>query len=78
MKTEKKVKMIFQKANEKMHISEVEKSRTQELLAGQMEDYLRLLKSVEIRISQVKERVRICSIFPSKDKNPVQTDTIYG
>lgn len=39
MKTEKKVKMIFQKANEKMHISEVEKSRTQELLAGQMEDY---------------------------------------
>ena len=37
MKTEKKVKMIFQKANEEIHISEVEKFRTQELLAGQME-----------------------------------------
>ncbi len=39
MRTEKKVKMLFQKANEEIHISEVEKSRMQELLAGQMEDY---------------------------------------
>ena len=53
MKTEKKVKMIFQKANEEIHISEVEKFRTQELLAGQMEGggrlFMRLQKSVKIR-----------------------------
>lgn len=38
MRTEKKVKMLFQKANEEIHISEMEKFRTQELLIGQMED----------------------------------------